>query len=65
MSLCIPEVVKAMRACVKEKGKGKVFSAKTYTGVLNKLITCDEYILLIHASTSSYGKTERNASGNC
>ena len=55
MNECIPEVVKAMRACVKETGSSKLFSANITADDPEEMIARGKYIL------SQFGPL----SGNC
>merc|ERR1712019_59825 len=45
MNECIPEVVKAMRACIKETGESKLFSANITADDPNEMIARGKYIL--------------------
>jgi len=45
MNECIPEVVKAMRACIKETGVGKLFSANITADDPNEMIARGKYCL--------------------
>eukprot|EP00969_Alexandrium_andersonii_P172509 7625780-Alexandrium_andersonii.AAC.1 len=45
MNECIPEVIKAMRACVKETGASKLFSANTTADDPNEVIARGKYAL--------------------
>merc|ERR1711972_405512 len=45
MNECIPEVVKAMRACVKETGSAKLFSANITAGDPAEMIARGKYVL--------------------
>merc|ERR1712159_887094 len=45
MSECIPEVVKAMRACIKETGQSKLFSANVTADDPNEMIASGKYVL--------------------
>mmetsp|Transcript_78150 Transcript_78150/g.171342 ORF Transcript_78150/g.171342 Transcript_78150/m.171342 type:complete len:962 (-) Transcript_78150:323-3208(-) len=45
MQECIPEVVKAMKACIKETGQQKIFSANITADDPNEMIARGEYIL--------------------
>merc|ERR1711920_892139 len=61
MNECIPEVVKAMRACIKETGESKLFSANITAFVhtkISRIIGASG----IHVGTMSFGKMEGDAS---
>jgi len=45
MHECIPEVVKAMRVCIKETGKAKLFSANVTADDPNEIIARGKYVL--------------------
>merc|ERR1712159_288473 len=45
MHECIPEVVKAMRVCIKEAGKAKLFSANVTADDPNEMIARGKYVL--------------------
>ena len=45
MNECIPEVVKAMRACIKETGSSKLFSANITADDPNEMIARGKYVL--------------------
>merc|ERR1712054_478423 len=45
MNECIPEVVKAMRACIKETGQAKLFSANITADDPNEMIARGKYVL--------------------
>jgi len=45
MNDCIPEVVKAMRAGIKETGSGKLFAAKNTADDPSELISRRKYVL--------------------
>jgi len=45
MDECIPEVVKAMRTCIKEVGESKLLSASVTAGDPAEVIACGRYVL--------------------
>jgi len=45
MNECIPEVVKAMRACIKETGECKLFSTHITAGDTAEMIARETYVL--------------------
>jgi len=45
MNECIPGVVKAMRACIKETGESKLFSANITADDPVEMIACGKYVL--------------------
>jgi len=45
MNECIPEVVKAMRACIKETGECKLFSTNITAGDTAEMIARGTYVL--------------------
>merc|ERR1711987_19530 len=45
MNECIPEVVKAMRACIKETGEAKLFSANITADDPVEMIARGKYVL--------------------
>ena len=52
MNECIPEVVKAMRACIKETGSSKLFSANITADDPNEMIARGKYVLSQSGSLS-------------